>query len=225
MYLLLLHNMSYTWKEGVELYPILMALIGYLTGCMNGSQIISKYKHINIRNGGSKNAGATNTALQIGMKYGAFVAFIDVFKAIISLYLAALLLMNVDILFEYKILLLYINAVFIIIGHNFPITMQFKGGKGTASFLGVLLFMDWRFAMVAFLIFLLIALATNYFVIGTLAGYLAFIAYTILMHDKGPVYLSFVLTFLFLFKHIDNFKRIAHKEERKLSSLFHKEAG
>src|SRR5699024_7917466 len=199
MYLLLLHNMSYTWKEGVELYPILMALIGYLSGCMNGSQIISKYKQINIRNGGSKNAGATNTALQVGMKYGAFVAFIDVFKAIISVY--------------------------IIIGHNFPITMQFKGGKGTASFLGVLLFMDWRFAMVAFLIFLLIALATNYFVIGTLAGYLAFIAYTILMHEKGPVYLAFVLTFLFLFKHIDNFKRIVDKEESKITTLFHKEAG
>src|SRR5699024_2133286 len=173
----------------------------------------------------SKNAGATNTALQVGMKYGAFVALLDVFKAIISLYIAALLLMHVDILFEYKILLLYIHAVFIIIGHNFPITMHFTVGKGTASFLGVLLFMDWRFVMVAFLIFLLIALATNYFVIGTLAWYLAFIAYTILMHEKGPVYLAFVLTFLFLFKHIDNFKRIVHKEERKLTSLFHKEAG
>src|SRR5699024_7084774 len=153
------------------------------------------------------------------------VAFIDVFKAIISLYLAALLLMHVDILFEYKILLLYIHAVFIIIGHNFPITMQFKGGKGTASFLGALLFMDWRFAMVAFLIFLLIALATNYFVFGTLEGYLAVIAYTILMHEKGPVYLVFVLTFLFLFKHIDNFKRIVDKEESKITTLFHKEAG
>src|SRR5699024_9918265 len=116
-----------------------------------------------------------------------------------------LLLMHVDILFEYKILLLYINAVLIIIDHNFPITMQFKGGKVTASFLGVLLFMDCCFAMLAFLIFLLIGFATNYFVIGTLAGYLAFIAYIILMHEKGPVYLAFLLTFLFLFKHIDNF--------------------
>src|SRR5699024_3915710 len=126
MYLLLLHNMSYTWKEGVELYPILMALIGYLSGCMNGKQIIIKYKQINIRNGGSKNAGATNTSLLVCMKYIAFVGFIDVFRAFISLYIEALLLTHVDILFEYKILLLYINAVFIIIGHNFPITMQFK---------------------------------------------------------------------------------------------------
>src|SRR5699024_10150921 len=104
MYLLLLHNMSYTWKEGVELYPILMSLIVYLSGCMNGSQNISKYKQINIRNAEYKNAGATNKALQVGMKYGTFVAFIDVFNAIISLYLAALLLMHVEILFEYKIL-------------------------------------------------------------------------------------------------------------------------
>src|SRR5699024_2238126 len=125
----------------------------------------------------------------------------------------------------YKILVQYINAVFIIIGHNFPINMHCRGDKGRPAFLGVLLFMDWRFAMVAFLIFLLIALAINYFVIGMLAGYLVFIAYTILMHEKGPVYLAFVLTFLFLFMHIDNFKRIVPKEERKLTSLFHKEAG
>src|SRR5699024_11038043 len=187
--------------------------------------IISKMKQINIRNCCSKNPSVTNTSLLVSMNYVAFVAFIDVFKAIISLYLAALLIMQVDILFDYKILLLYINAVFIILGHNFPITVQFIDVDGTASLLGVLVFMVWAFAFLSFLIFFLIALSTNYFVIGTLAGYLAFIAYTILMHEKGPVYLAFVLTFLFLFKHIDNFKRIVHKEERKLTSLFHKEAG
>src|SRR5699024_12294141 len=93
------------------------------------------------------------------MKYGAFVAFIDVFKAIISLYIAAFLLMHVDVLFEYKILLLYIKAVFIIISYNFPITMRFKGGKGTACVDDVLLIMDGRFGMVAFVICVVIVSA------------------------------------------------------------------
>src|SRR5699024_11319116 len=116
----------------------------------------SKYKQINIRNGGSKNAGATNTALQVGMKYGAFVAFIDVFKAIISLYIAALLLMHVDILFEYKILLLYINAVFIIIGHNFSITMLFICGKWSVSFFVVFFFIVLCFMLFEFFIFIIL---------------------------------------------------------------------
>lgn len=200
-----------------------MALIGYLFGCMNGSQIVSKYKQVNIKKGGSKNAGATNTVLLVGWKYGVFVAAFDVFKAIISLYIVVSISMHMEVLFEFKMLLLYVNATFIIIGHNFPVTMQFNGGKGTASFLGVLLFIDWRFTVMTFVIFMLFALATNYFVIGTLMAYLSFITYTAFIFEKGPMYFSLLLMFLFILKHIENFKRIIHKEERKLTSLFHKE--
>lgn len=206
------------------MYLLTMALIGYLFGCINGSQIVSKYKHIDIKNGGSKNAGATNTAMQLGWKSGLFVALVDVFKAIISLYIAASLLIHPEFLFEYKVVLLYVNAMFIVIGHNFPFTMHFKGGKGTASFLGVLLFIDWRFAFMAFVIFILFALATNYFVVGTFMAYLSFIAYTVFTFGKAPAYIAFLLTLLFLLKHTDNIKRIVNKEERKLTSLFHREA-
>src|SRR5690625_1981869 len=113
--------------------------LGYLFGCINGSQIIGKIKQINIKNNGMKNAGATNTTVLLGWRYGIVVAFIDIIKAIISLLILASLLYRYDMLLEMKVLLLYINALFVIVGHNYPLTMNFNGGKGTASLFGILL--------------------------------------------------------------------------------------
>jgi glycerol-3-phosphate acyltransferase PlsY len=211
-------------KEGQKMYLLIIAFIGYLFGCINGSQIIGKYKHIDIKNHGSKNAGASNVTLQLGWKSGLFVVMVDVFKAIISLYIVTSLLIHADFLFEYQVLLLYINALFVIVGHNFPLTMHFNGGKGTASFLGILLFIDWKIAIMAFVMFLLVAFATNYFVIGTFFAYVFFIAYTSFTYGGRPVYIAFLLTVLFLFKHVDNVKRIINKEETKLSSLLRRHA-
>lgn len=206
------------------MYLISVAFIGYLFGCINGAQLIGKYKQTNIKNNGSKNAGASNTFLLLGWKSGAFVAFIDIFKAILSLSIVALLLIYTDIFFESQILLLYVNALFVILGHNYPITMNFNGGKGTASFLGVLLFFNWKFALMALIIFLLFSIVTNYFVIGTFVAYLSFAAYTSLAYGRGPMYITLLLTMFFILNHVDNIKRIMNKEETKLSSLFHRQA-
>src|SRR5690625_4074435 len=201
----------------------IIMFIGYLFGCINGSQIVGKFKNINIKNSGMKNAGASNTTILLGWKYGFIVAFIDVFKAIISLLVTAIILNNYNVLYEFQILLLYINALFVVIGHNFPLTMSFKGGKGTASFFGVLLFLDWKFAVMGLVILLLFAFFTNYFVTGTLVLYLSFIMFTAYTFGRGATYIAFLFTVLFLVKHIDNFRRIMNKEEVKLSSLFRRE--
>lgn len=113
---------------------LILMIIGYLFGCINGSQIVGKYKNIDIKNNGMKNPGASNTTVLLGWKYGIVVACIDIFKATISLVIAAYLLDRYLVSFELQMLLLYINALFVVIGHNFPFTMNFKGGKGTASF-------------------------------------------------------------------------------------------
>lgn len=206
------------------MHLLLVAIIGYLFGCLNGAQIIGKMKHINMKTNGSGNAGATNTTVLLGWKSGALVAFIDVFKAILSLYITAAILMEMNLFLEYEILLLYLNALFVVVGHNFPMTMQFKGGKGTASFLGILLFIDWKFAILAFMVFIIFAFATNYFVIGTFMAYISFIGYTSSTYGRAPTYVALLFTFLFLCKHTDNMKRIMNKEEMKLTSLFRRHA-
>src|SRR5690625_7790651 len=82
-----------------------------------------------------------------------------------------------NVLFEVQILLLYLNALFVIIGHNFPLTMNFKGGKGTASLFGILLFFNWTFAVMGLFILIIFAVVTNYFVTGTLMVYVSFVMY------------------------------------------------
>ncbi|HIV74311.1 MAG TPA: glycerol-3-phosphate acyltransferase [Candidatus Pseudogracilibacillus intestinigallinarum] len=205
------------------MYIIIIILLGYLFGCLNGSQMIGKLKNINIKQNGMKNAGATNTTVLLGWKFGFIVAFIDIIKAVISLMVATVFLNKVGVAIEWHVLLLYVNALFVIVGHNYPIQMSFNGGKGTASLFGVLLFIDWKFAVLGLFILLLFAIVTNYFVTGTLMLYLSFIGYSFYYFGRGPATIAFLFTMLFVVKHVENAKRIVNKEEVKVTSLFRRE--
>lgn len=200
---------------------LFVACIGYFFGCLNGSQIIGKFKNIDVRTGGSKNPGATNTLMVIGFKAAVLVAIIDIFKAISSLALVYILISSLSL--SNETILLYLNGLFIIIGHNYPISMHFKGGKGTASFLGFLLFFDYKFMIAAFILFFLIALITNYLVLGTFTAYLAFISYSLYAFGKVTGLLALIFMIIFLFRHIDNFKRIINHEEKQMRSMFKNE--
>src|SRR5690625_7388682 len=112
-----------------------------------------------------KNAGATNATLLLGWRYGLFVAFIDVFKAVLSILLIIFILNKNGIINEAQTLFIYINMVFVIIGHNYPITMKFNGGIGTASFIGSLLVMDWMIDFIWIIILFFIVVATFYIVV------------------------------------------------------------
>jgi len=206
------------------MYIFLIVMIGYLFGCVNGSQIIGKVKDINIKSNGMKNAGATNTTVLLGWRYGFVVAFIDVFKAILSLLLAAMLLQQYNVMLELQIVLLYANALFVIIGNNYPLQMGFNGGKGTATLFGVVLFVDGKFAVTGLFILLLFAAFTNYFVTGTFMLYMSFICYIAYSLGRGLAMITFLFLILFLLKHIENFRRIMNKEEVKITSLFRREA-
>lgn len=206
------------------MYVLIVIIIGYLFGCLHGSQIVGKFKNINIKKNGMKNSGATNATLLLGWKYGLFVAFIDVIKAVISMMFAALILEKSGLILEQATLLIYLNALFVIVGHNYPLTMNFDGGKGTASFFGVLLMLNPAFAVVSLFLLVFFAIITNYFVVGTLFTYIGFIMFTTKTAHTGPVIISSLFLVLFFLKHSENFKRIMRNEEVKLSSLYRKEA-
>lgn len=204
---------------------LVIIVVGYVMGCLHGSQLIGKYKRINIKKSGTKNSGASNATLILGWRYGLLVAIIDVSKAIISLQLTVYILQFYDVFVGLSILYLLVNGLFVIIGHNYPVTMNFNGGKGTASFLGVLLFLNWKLAVISLLMALIISFISNYFVLGTLSGYLTFNMYIAYLYGKGAALISLLFTSLFLIKHTENFKRITNNEEVKLRALFRKEAG
>ncbi|MFB4168056.1 glycerol-3-phosphate acyltransferase [Virgibacillus sp. JSM 102003] len=203
---------------------VLVSLIGYLIGCVHGSQVVSIYKKVDIKNKGVKNSGASNTTILLGWKYGILVALIDVFKATLSILLVLYILNDQGITGETQTLLVYINALFIILGHNYPVTMKFSGGKGTASLVGVLLAIDWKVAVIGIGILFLFTLTTDYLVVGVLFMYFSFLVTTYFFFGIEPTMVVVLLSIISIMKHMENYKRILNKEETKLSSMFKKES-
>ncbi|RDW17125.1 glycerol-3-phosphate acyltransferase 1 [Oceanobacillus arenosus] len=204
------------------MFYLIASIIGYLFGCIHGSQLVGKYKKVDIKNAGVKNAGASNTTILLGWKYGILVALIDIFKATLAILLVLFILKENGIADESQILFVYITALFVIIGHNYPVTMKFSGGKGTASLVGALLAIDWKVAVIGIGVLLLFTFATDYLVIGVLFMYLSFLVTTYIFFGMKPAIVVMLLSILSIMKHIENYKRILNKEERKLSSMFKK---
>lgn len=114
---------------------ILSLGIGYFIGCINPAAWIGKKKNVDLSKEGTKNLGATNTALVLGKKAGYFVLFFDMLKSIFSYRLAR-------ILFPHLAVAGIIGSIGTILGHCFPVFMHFQGGKGLAAFGGLVLAHD-----------------------------------------------------------------------------------
>lgn len=206
------------------MYFIIAGLIGYLFGCLHGSQLVGKLKKMDLKKTGVKNAGASNTTIVLGWKFGILVAFIDIFKATLAILLTLFILQENGVVGETQTLLVYVTALFVIIGHNYPINMKFSGGKGTASLVGVLLAVDWRIAVIGIAILLLFTFATDYLVVGVLFMYLSFLVTTYVFFGVEPAAIVLFLSVLSFIKHMENYRRILTKEETKLSSMWRKSA-
>ena len=106
--------------------------MGYLIGCISPAAWVSKKKNVDLKQEGTKNLGATNTALVLGKHAGYFVLFFDMFKSVFSYKMARFL-------FPHLVAAGIIACIGVILGHCFPVTMGFQGGKGLAAFGGLVL--------------------------------------------------------------------------------------
>ena len=186
---------------------IIAGLIGYLFGCINAAYFVGKLKGKDIRAIGSNNAGASNTFIMIGKGWGVLVGAFDILKA----YLAALL---VSVLFPGNELLPIIAGAAAVLGHIFPFWMKFKGGKGLACLMGLLLYMDWKYFVIMGILIVAITLITDFISIGTIT--VAVLMPIILIIQKATVSvigIFIVLAIVIFCKHIINIRRIINKEE------------
>lgn len=195
-------------------------VIGYLLGCINGSQIIGKYKGVDIKNSGVKNPGASNTTIVLGWKYGIIVAIIDILKAVLPIIFVGMILSAQGIQPETIRVMQYIVGTMVILGHNYPVQMNFSGGKGTASAVGMFLAINWKFGLLSILFLVLIGLISNYLVIGVFGMYSSFIATTYLF-EAGAIatLITMSLLLLSIFQHRENISRIRNKTETKVLSV------
>lgn len=203
-----------------ELFAV--SAIGYAFGCLQWSYILIRFlRKEDIRKAGFGNAGASNTFVSYGKKLGLFVALLDGLKALVSVRLV-FFLMQTRLLTDVSYLP-YLNALFVILGHNFPFFMGFKGGKGTASLLGVFIGLSPLHGFLSILLIITVAFLSNYIAIGTLALLCYFVLFTY-FSDYGPFSLSIALfiTAMSVFLHLPNFRRIRNGKESKVRAALSK---
>jgi glycerol-3-phosphate acyltransferase PlsY len=197
-------------------------IIGYFIGCVQTAYLTGKKKaHIDIRRFGSGNAGTTNIVRELGFKTGMFVFIIDVLKAILAFVLCGQIFAftGMD-----KLLLGFYAGAGVILGHNFPVFLNFKGGKGIASSLGIILCVDWRAALIIFAAGVALIAITRFISLGSVTMLSMFPALTLLW-GKGAenAGLAFFLAALAIYQHRGNIRRLLDGTERKFS--FKKKGG
>jgi glycerol-3-phosphate acyltransferase PlsY len=196
---------------------IVVFLIGYALGNIQTSYILGRllYK-VDIRTLGHGNAGTSNAVDSINWKFGLVVAIVDIAKGMIAVLIVKQIYQIGFVPGE--AFLLYVGGYGAIIGHIYPIFMNFKGGKGTATLIGVLLGFNPLYGIVGMLIIIIFTIMTDYVTLSTAVLVASVVALTIFKQmGTGPILLSVFGALLSCYLHLPNYKRIAKHEEGRLS--------
>lgn len=191
---------------------LIIILGAYLLGSSNLALYLFKWKKVDARNNGSGNLGASNATVLLGWSAGIAVAIHDIGKAAVSVILARILFPNLE----------YAGAaagVACVLGHIFPFYLKFRGGKGFASYLGMTLALNWKFAIVILVLVGVAMVVTDYIVAGTTLTILSTPVYMgIITHNLILALILCIATAVIIYKHRDNYVRIWNGTEIGLRS-------
>ena len=202
---------------------IIVALVAYLIGSVSFSVIISKkMAGFDVREKGSGNAGATNMLRSVGTKAAVLTLLCDALKGVVAIIFAIIvgaIAKNSD-----KALLVQIAGILVVIGHTFPVFFNFKGGKGVATSLGVLLMTNWKIGLICLVFALVLMALTRMVSMGSVGAAVLFPVlvlfintnYTISDGSSYFVY-SIILALIVAFNHRSNIQRILDGTENKIS--------
>nr|WP_315051956.1 glycerol-3-phosphate 1-O-acyltransferase PlsY [uncultured Lachnoanaerobaculum sp.] len=206
------------------MFRILLLIIGYFIGNIETGYIFGKLNKMDIRNYGSGNAGATNTLRVLGPKAGLIVFLGDFCKSLIPCLVVRFIFRdNVSLSYVY---MLYIGLG-VVLGHNFPFYLGFKGGKGVASTAGIIMALDIRIAAVCLAIFIVIVAVTRYVSLASIVVMIIFIGMSHMLvktsygFTDGTSPMEFrllvvVIGLLSIFMHRANIKRLLSGTENKI---------
>lgn len=197
------------WQLGA-FTALFAAVSGYLLGNIQTALIVSKqYYHDDVRNHGSGNAGSTNMVRVFGYGPGTITFIGDFFKAFLAVLAGQLICGTVGG---------YIAALFVVVGHCWPMFASFRGGKGVASSYSIAIFTFPLGALIGISIGAVVLLLKKKMSLMSLTSILLFfLAALVLKRDDIPlVVLSGLLAVIVYVRHIDNIKRLLHGEEQRL---------
>lgn len=197
---------------------IIISVIAYFIGSISFSVILSrKFAGFDVRDKGSKNAGATNVLRTVGKKVAALTLVCDMLKGVISIVIAIIAgKIWTDADME---ILKYLAGFFAILGHTFPIFFEFRGGKGVATALGVLITLNWKIGLICLIFALIIISFTKMVSVGSILSAVLYPILTVFMGEAsfGAVIISIFIALFVIFNHRENLKRIKNGTENKLS--------
>ena len=195
---------------------IICLVIGYLFGnIFQTGYWYGKFNHIDIREYGSGNAGTTNVMRTLGKKAGIITYLLDTFKAVFAALAVHFLFgRNSDI----EMLLFLYSGFGVVLGHNFPVYLKFKGGKGIATTGGVIFAFHWQLGLVCAAVFLIITAISKYVSLGSICMVLIipFILYFNNPHDWKLVIVGCIFTAMAIWRHRANIGRLMNGTENKL---------
>ena len=203
---------------------IIVAVLAYAIGSINFSVLISrKMAGFDVREKGSGNAGTTNVLRAVGLKAAIITLICDVLKGVIAV-LIAFWIGNMSQTAD-KALLIQIAGILVVVGHTFPIFFEFRGGKGIATALGVLLVTNWKIGLICLVFAVILIAITRMVSVGSMSAAVLFPVLTLFIGDNfivtqvGIKYFiySLILASFVIFNHRENIKRIMNGTENKIS--------
>ena len=193
---------------------LIIIITAYLLGNISPSYILAKrLAGVDIRTQGSGNAGSTNVLRTLGKKAGALTFIGDVLKGLIAVLIARFIAYgaNLD-----DTTCAYIAVVAVVLGHNYPVFLGFKGGKGVATSLGSMLGMNPLVALLCLGFFIIIVAITKYVSLGSMLGIGLSPVIMMINHNTKGVLVTLFLTISVVITHKENIKRLLNGTERKL---------
>lgn len=139
---------------------ILVIALSYLLGSSNMAKYIAAIKKVDLSAGGSGNPGASNAVILMGWSAGVLTALHDIGKSALAVILARLIFPDLPLIGA-------VAGVSTVLGHIYPFWLKFRGGKGFASYLGLTIALNWKFAIAVLLLVVVVTLITDYIVAAT----------------------------------------------------------
>ena len=180
---------------------LITILLAYLLGTSSMAFYLSKLCKKDFRGNGSGNLGASNAMLLMGWGAGVLVGIHDIGKGVLAVLLAKWLFPELPFVGV-------LAGIASVMGHIFPFYIKFKGGKGLATYIGIVLALDWRVALAAVILLVVITLITDYIVLGTVTVVTVSPIGLWLFWGLIPALILCVATATVLIKHRENYRRI-----------------
>ena len=205
---------------------IIVAIISYLIGSIMFSVIFTKkIAGFDVRTRGSGNAGSTNVLRTAGKKVAIITLICDILKGVVAVLIGYIVGKLTKASVETSQMLILTAGVMVVLGHTFPIFFKFKGGKGVATSLGVLLMINWKIGLICLVFALLIMAVSRMVSLGSISAAILFPVLCIFINENylikanhfGYVLFGIILCLLVVFNHRSNLIRMINGKENKLS--------